>query len=34
MKQITAMVPDITTWFDHDRRDAALHDSGFSAERH
>lgn len=33
MKQITAMVLDITTWFDRDRWNAALHESGFSVER-
>ncbi|WP_327411177.1 hypothetical protein OG458_42495 (plasmid) [Streptomyces sp. NBC_01281] len=33
MKQITAMSPDITKWFDRDRWTAALHDSGFSVER-
>ncbi|MCX4827026.1 hypothetical protein OG883_46165 [Streptomyces sp. NBC_01142] len=33
MKQITAMSPDITKWFDRDRWTAALHDSGFSIER-
>ncbi|WP_371523235.1 hypothetical protein [Kitasatospora sp. NBC_01300] len=33
MKQITAMSPDITQWFDRDRWNAALHDSGFSVER-
>ncbi|GGP88971.1 hypothetical protein [Streptomyces melanogenes] len=32
-KQLTAMVPAITTWFDRDRWNAALHDSGFSVER-
>ncbi|WP_435060531.1 hypothetical protein [Streptomyces sp. bgisy060] len=33
MKQITMMSPDITKWFDRDRWNAALHDSGFSVER-
>lgn len=33
MKQITALSPDITKWFDRDRWTAALHDSGFSIER-
>ncbi len=33
MKQITAMQPDITRWFDRDVWTAALHDSGFSIER-
>jgi hypothetical protein len=33
MKEITALSPEITKWFDRDTWTAAPHDSGFSAER-